>query len=294
MSENSCGSYKEARFYEGADGGRVKCVLCPHYCNIKPDGIGLCGVRKNNGGMLYAMSYGAISSLAKDPIEKKPLRRFYPGTSILSIGNYGCNLSCSFCQNHQISMNKPEAEGDRYKPEEIVRYAMNVEDRNNIGIAFTYNEPLIGYEFVYDTAKLLREQTQGELKSVLVTNGYVNEEPLLEILPYIDAMNIDLKGITQRFYKDINGRLDEVKRTITVASRHCHVEITNLVIPGENDTEEEMDELAAFIASVDRQMPLHIIPFRPMYKMTDKPPTSYELICRLADVARKRLEWVYV
>jgi len=232
-----------------------------------------------------------VTSLALDTIEKKPLRRFHPGSMILSTGSFGCNLRCSFCQNSEISMtDKAHAEFVTVSPHHLVEKAIALQPKGNIGIAFTYNEPLIGYEYVFDSSKLAKEY---DLKTVLVTNGYICEEPLITLLPLIDAMNIDLKSFSDDFYKNVGGSLEDVKRTISLSAAQCHVEITTLVIPGENDTDSEMRNLTRWIASVRPDIPLHISRFFPSYKMRDRKATDPEVIYRLAKVARESLRHVY-
>ena len=266
------------------------CTLCPHRCDIPEGRTGLCRARSNTGGAIVCGSYGRLTSLSLDPIEKKPLARFYPGSLILSAGSYGCNLRCPFCQNSEISMADGSAQTVYVSPEQLVEKALELVPQGNIGIAFTYNEPLIGYEYVRDCAALAREHG---LKTVLVTNGMICREPLLKLLPDIDAMNIDLKGFTQDFYKKLGGDLETVKQTIMLAAKRCHVEVTTLVIPGENDGVDEMDALSAWLSSVDPGIPLHISRFFPRYKMADKSPTPIETIYRLRDAAQKHLCFVY-
>lgn len=237
------------------------------------------------------INYGHITSMALDPIEKKPLKRFQKGKNILSVGSFGCNLKCSFCQNHNISMIGEEMARSEYKtPSQLVQIALNLSNRNNIGIAYTYNEPLIGYEFVRDCAKLAKEH---DLKNVVVTNGFFNKKVLDEILPYIDAFNIDLKGFTESFYKNVGGSLETVKNFIKIAAENAHVEITTLIIPGENDSVEEMQALSGFIASINPEIPLHVSRFFPTYEMNDKAPTEIIKIYELAKIARKELSYVY-
>ncbi|HHY64965.1 MAG TPA: AmmeMemoRadiSam system radical SAM enzyme [Clostridiaceae bacterium] len=279
----------KAQFFEKLGNGVVHCRLCPHNCHIKPDKKGICGVRANNGGELYAESYGQISSLALDPIEKKPLYRFFPGSYILSVGSYGCNFSCPFCQNFGISMQKP---GTVFiSPENLVYKAFSLKQEGNIGLAYTYNEPFINFEYVFDCCRLIRDRS---MKNVLVTNGYVQKEPLMEILPYIDAMNIDLKSFSQDFYKKTcNGNVELVKQTIEIASAACHVEVTCLVIPGLNDSPEEMDKMSQWLSSLSPDIPLHITRFFPRYKMLDRSPTPRAVLENLVSVARKYLNFVY-
>lgn len=266
------------------------CTLCPHRCDIPEGKTGRCRARSNQNGVIVCSNYGKLTALALDPIEKKPLARFYPGSRILSVGSYGCNLRCPFCQNSEIAMANASIPTVTASPEQLVRQAEELIPQGNIGLAFTYNEPLISYEYVLDCAKLAREHG---LKTVLVTNGTICKEPLLKLLPYLDAMNIDLKGFTQQYYDMVGGDLETVKETISLAAKHCHVEVTTLVIPGENDRTEEMEALASWLASVDPNIPLHISRFFPQYKMLDRPPTSVETIYRLRDVAAKHLRYVY-
>jgi len=239
-------SGKEVFYYEKGDDGRTFCKVCPRLCNIKPGHRGFCRVRENRDGALYATNYGQCTAYGMDPIEKKPLYHFYPGSYILSLGTVGCNLRCGFCQNWEIAHGDPKAV--YMSPEQAVRAALSSREEGvpSVGLAYTYSEPFMWYEYVYDTSKLAREKG---LKNVLVTNGYVNEEPLKEILPFIDAMNIDVKGFTDKYYRDTcAGRLDPVIRTVEIASGKCHVEITTLLVPGLNDSPEEIAELAKWLA----------------------------------------------
>ena len=283
---------RAAMFYDEMENEKTRCSLCPHNCMISNGLTGLCGVRKNIDGKLYAMGYGRVSSIALDPVEKKPLRMFHPGKNILSIGGFGCNLRCPFCQNSSISIEYGAAlqKAACYTPEQIAAYAKETIPGGNIGAAYTYNEPHIGYEFVYDCAMLVRDMG---LSNVLVTNGYINREPLEKLLPYIDAMNIDLKGFTESFYKALGGELGSVKETIMLAHQRCHVEITTLIIPDENDNDDEIAALAEWIASLDPDIPLHLGRFFPRYKYSDKHPTSPEAVRRLRDIARSHLNNVY-
>ncbi len=275
------------------------CDVCFRHCNIEEGQTGFCGGRICRKNQIVAENYGRLTSVALDPIEKKPLKMFYPGNMILSLGSYGCNLRCPFCQNSSISWSKEAFEyknkAEFYKPEEIVKSALELRQRGNIGLAFTYNEPLIGYEFVRDTAKLSKE---AGMKNVLVSNGTATQKVLKEIIPYIDAMNIDLKAFTDRFYHDfIGGDFKMVKDFITGAVRSCHVELTTLIIPGENDSEKEMRELSSWVAALEKQtgkkIPLHITRFFPTFKLTDKESTPVGTILRLVKVAKEKLEFVF-
>lgn len=275
------------------------CDVCFRQCKIEEGQTGFCGARTCRSGQLVSANYGRLTSVALDPIEKKPLKMFHPGSMILSLGSYGCNLRCPFCQNSSISWSQKAFEykdkADFYEPQEIVETALKLRPRGNIGLAFTYNEPLVGYEFVRDTAKLARE---AGLQNVLVTNGTASQKVLTQILPYIDAMNIDLKAFTDNFYRNfIGGDFQMVKDFITTTAGACHVELTTLIIPGENDSEEEMRELSAWVASLENQtgkkIPLHITRFFPAFKLTDRVPTPVDTILRLVEVAKENLEFVF-
>lgn len=270
---------------------KITCQLCPHHCRLDEAEIGFCRARVNRSDVISALNYGVVTAIALDPIEKKPLRHFFPGSRILSVGSYGCNLRCPFCQNYEISMaSSEEAFGRRMTPEDLVGNARRLVDEGNIGLAYTYNEPLVGYEFVRDCAKLIKKNG---LKNVLVTNGCFCEAPVREILPDIDAMNIDLKAFNQKFYQKISGDLETVKQTIRIASQACHVEVTTLIVPGENDSEEEIRALSKWLASVGKTIPLHLSRFFPRYEMTDRNATDVYQVYRLADIARESLEYVY-
>ena len=281
----------------------AKCKVCFRHCEIKEGGLGFCGARIIKEGKVVSENYGKITGIALDPIEKKPLNRFHPGKNILSVGSYGCNLRCPFCQNSDISWGLEVSEwkygAKELSPDSLVELALSMKSKDNIGIAFTYNEPLIGYEFVRDTAKLSHEIG---LLNVLVTNGTAELSVLRELEPYIDAMNIDLKGFTAEYYKKtLGGNLEMTKRFIEEAVKFCHVELTTLIVPGENDTEEEMREISSWIRSlkdsdgseIGKSVPLHISRFFPRFHMRDKSPTDVSLVYHLADVARENLEFVY-
>ncbi|KPU46349.1 7-carboxy-7-deazaguanine synthase [Oxobacter pfennigii] len=277
---------KEAGFYKKLKDNLVKCNLCPNYCVIENANLGSCRTRKNTGGTLYTLNYNRIAALALDPIEKKPLYHFYPGTKILSAGTLGCNLKCSFCQNWHIAQD--DADTQEITGERLVDIAIKQE---SLGIAFTYNEPFIWYEYIYEIAKLCKKKG---LKYVLVTNGYVNEEPLNEMLHLIDAMNIDVKGFTGKFYKDIcKGILEPVKRTVEKAASQCHIEVTTLVVTDLNDTIDEIRELSLWLSSIDKNIPLHLSRYFPNYKL-DNPPTPLNTLKMLYDEAKKHLNYVYL
>lgn len=270
----------------------IVCRVCMHHCNLESGQFGLCRARKNEGGVVVCANYGSITSLALDPIEKKPLRMFYPGKMILSVGSYGCNLRCPFCQNHQISMTgKDVADFTYISPADLAAKVAAAKSMGNIGVAFTYNEPLVGWEYVRDTAKLVREEG---MKNVLVTNGTAHLEVLEEILPYIDAMNIDLKGFCEEYYRELAGDLQAVKEFIVRAFAACHVELTTLIVPGKNDSDSDMVAEARWIASLDSEIPLHITRFFPRYRMLDAQATEVKDVYRLAETARKYLKNVFV
>ena len=277
----------------------AKCGVCFRHCSI-PDGqLGFCGARTARDGRVEAVNYGRVASLALDPIEKKPLYRFFPGSMILSVGSFGCNLRCPFCQNYEISWSDQAFEAARAvqttTPDDLVELAKGLRSRGNIGVAFTYNEPLIGYEFVRDTAELAKA---AGLKSVIVTNGTAELEVLDELRPFIDAMNIDLKGFTDRYYSEVlGGNLRMVMEFIRAAVEFCHVELTTLIVPGENDGEEEMRELAHWVKGLknpyEEDVPLHISRFFPRFRMLDRGATDVKTVYRLARIARETLDYVY-
>lgn len=279
-------SLNEALFYNKETTG-LRCSLCPHNCLIKESAAGVCGVRKNKGGVLYTENYGEITSLAMDPIEKKPLYHFYPGSQILSIGTRGCNLKCPYCQNWSISQNV-SAPSSYKKPEEIVDLAA---ENNSAAIAYTYSEPVVWYEYIYDTARIAHDRG---IKNVMVTNGFINEEPLVKLLPFIDAMNIDLKCYDESNYKKIHkGGLEPVKNTIKTAhAKGCHVEVTTLIVTGINDNLDEMIETAEFIASVNKGIPWHVSRYHPSYKYNE-PSTSVELVIDVYEAASEILDFVF-
>jgi len=270
---------------------RVECEICPHHCNIEEGQLGLCRGRRNVEGQIVCDNYGKITGMALDPIEKKPLYHFHPGSKFLSVGSYGCNLSCAFCQNSDISMaGSSDIETSTISCEELVNKALYYKGVGNIGIAYTYNEPLISYEYIRDCSKLANEKG---LKNVIVTNGYICEEPLKKLLPNIDAMNIDLKGFTEQYYHKLGGDLESVKRTIELAASSVHVEVTTLIVPGENESEEEMKELSTWLSKIRPDIPLHISRFFPRWKMRDKEATPVDLVYHLAEIARGHLIYVY-
>jgi len=279
---------KEALFYE-KQGDNINCKLCPHNCTISNGEHGKCNVRLNREGKLYTINYGEITSIARDPIEKKPLYHFKPSGNILSVGSFGCNFSCGFCQNYSISQGR--ARSEYIPPDKLVELCKSLED--NIGVAFTYNEPSIWYEYVYNASKLLKE-TFENINIVLVTNGYINEEPLKMLLPYVDAMNIDLKAFNNKYYSNIcEGSVTPVMDTIKLASKLCHVEVTTLLVNGENDSAKEVEQIAGFIASLNKDIPLHLSRYFPNYKMKN-PATKVEVMIQDRNIAKKYLNYVYL
>lgn len=277
----------EALYYETGDQG-ITCLLCPKNCIIAEGKTGFCRTRKNSGGKLYVLNYAACSSYALDPIEKKPLYHFYPGKQILSLGTWGCNFSCQFCQNWQLAQAEPQTM--YVSPERAVLMAKQA-GTDNIGIAFTYSEPNVWYEYVLDTARLGNREGQ---KTVLVTNGFINNKPLKNVLPYVDAMNIDVKAFSDAYYQQIcAGRLDNVKQTVELASRYCHVEVTTLLVPGLNDSMKEIEALAKWLSSINRNIPLHFSRYYPNHRMVT-PPTPLATLEKSYQIARHYLNYVYL
>jgi len=271
--------------------GNITCTCCSHHCSLAPHQTGLCRARKNTGSSIECINYGYVTSLSLDPIEKKPLFRFMGGHRILSVGSFGCNLYCPFCQNHSISQRGfDRSECDLLTPEELCALAIKLKESDgNIGVAFTYNEPLTGFEYVRDCARLLKKN---DLNTVLVTNGSFTEDVLNGVLPYIDAMNIDLKGFKQDIYDVLGGDLMLVKDFIKNAYPYAHIELTSLIVPSLNSSVEDMRAQSEWIASISPEIPLHITRYFPNYRMTD-PPTSIPHMKKLIETAQKYLSYVY-
>lgn len=284
---------REAMFYrsQGGETG-VQCLLCPHYCRFQEGEVGKCKVRTREGNKLLTLNYGEVVSYALDPIEKKPLYHFYPGRNIFSLGTVGCNLSCVYCQNWRIAQSFSYLDTVTVTPQGILEALENkTSPSDRLGVAYTYNEPFIWYEFVYDTARLVRERG---LKNILVTNGLVNREPLEKILPFIDAMNIDVKSFDPGFYRDYcGGSLKPVKETVEIAARHCHVEITNLVIPTLNDSPVEIREMVGWLAGISPDIPLHFSRYFPSHQL-GLYPTPLETLEKAGEIAREKLAYVYL
>ncbi|HEX7319916.1 MAG TPA: AmmeMemoRadiSam system radical SAM enzyme [bacterium] len=275
----------EAKYYQSAD-GYVQCLLCPHLCKLKPDNKGICRSRINENGKLMALDYGETTSVALDPIEKKPLYHFHPGSQILSIACNSCNMRCPFCQNWEISQVDTATQ---YLPPEMLLKIFK--DHGGLGVSYTYTEPLMWFEYLLDAMKIIRDNGG---KNVLVTNGLINDAPFADLLGLIDAMNIDLKSINPNVYrKKLGGDLDTVKKTIEKAHRHCHVEITNLLVTGLNDKEEEINQLIDYVASIDRNIPLHFSRYYPNYKYK-KAPTMTGTLEYAYERAKEKLNYVYL
>ncbi len=268
------------------EGGAVRCLLCPNDCLIAEGKRGICRVRENRGGVLHPLTYGKVSAAQLDPIEKKPLFHFHPGKDILSIGSAGCNFRCGFCQNVHLVRGDVPLE-DAAIPD-LVRAAR---DTGSVGIAYTYNEPMIWFEFVSDCARAVRKEG---MANVLVTNGYVNPGPLAELLPLIDAMNIDLKSMDADFYRKIcGGKLEAVLETIRTSARAVHVELTTLLVTGENDSDDAIRRVVDFVAATDPEIPLHFSRYFPHYRFT-APPTPVARLEAAFRIGRDKLPYVYV
>jgi len=271
---------------------KIRCLACSHKCLISEGKTGICGVRKNIEDKLYLLVYGKVAAMNVDPIEKKPLYHFLPGTASFSIGTVGCNFRCDFCQNFEISQisKRRTIFGKEISPEEVVKRAIQTKCKS---ISYTYNEPAIFIEFVRDIAKIAKKK---KLKNILVTNGYFSKESFDYIKDYVDAMNIDLKSFSEKFYiKYCGGKLKPVLDTIKRShEKGIHIELTTLVIPGLNDSEKEFEEIAKFIASVDKNIPWHISRFFPMYKMINKQITPLETLRKAERIGKKYLNYVHV
>lgn len=282
----------QALWYNTLNDGTVNCTLCPHLCILKEGKTGICLVRKNEAGKLITKVYGFVSSVNFDPIEKKPLYHFYPGSKILSLGSYGCNLKCIFCQNCTISQTGPDPGLPRtfYTPEQVV--ALAIKQPGNVGIAFTYNEPVVWFEYMYDIAKLAKKSG---LKTVMVTNGYINKEPLDQLIECIDAFSVDLKAFKEEFYTKVtSSKLEPVKETIIQINRSGkHLEIVNLVIPGLNDDDASFISMVNWIADeIGKETVLHISGYFPKYKSTIR-ATPGTTIQKFRQLAGKKLTYVY-
>ncbi|MFB0534946.1 MAG: AmmeMemoRadiSam system radical SAM enzyme [Anaerolineae bacterium] len=285
---------KEAMLYDKLEDNQVRCALCAHRCLIKPSRLGICGVRENRDGTLYSLVYAQAISANVDPIEKKPLYHFLPGTGAFSIATVGCNFRCDFCQNADISQASKEGRWGRWGRELLPEQVVDLAQRNRCAsIAYTYTEPTVFFEYAYDTAKIATERG---LKNVFVTNGYMTEEALHEIEPYLDAANVDLKGFTDEFYRRLCGaQLQPVLDSIRLMHQMgVLVEVTTLIVPGHNDGDEELRQIAQFLADISPDLPWHISRFVPHYKMTNVPPTPVETLHRAAEIGYETgLRYVY-
>lgn len=284
---------REALLYEKLGDGRVKCHLCNHYCAISPGKRGICAVRENRDGTLYSLVYGKVIAAHIDPIEKKPLFHFYPGSKSYSIATVGCNFKCDHCQNYEISQYSkeyyPDIPGVEMTPEQVVREAKKARCES---ISYTYTEPTVFFEFAYDCARLARENG---IKNVFVSNGYTSKEAIKLIAPYLDANNIDLKG-DENFYRKVSGaRLQPVLDTIKLMKElGIWVEVTTLVIPNYNDSEAFLQWVAEFIKSIDPSIPWHVTQFYPTYKLLDQPRTPISTLRRAREIGLKAgLKYVY-
>lgn len=271
---------------------KIRCLICPHQCLLSDGQVGICGVRTVTKGVLYSTNYGVLAAINSDPVEKKPLYHFYPGRTILSLGTYGCNLSCSYCQNWSLARGASPEHAGKVSPEDILEMLKREGGPDKtLGVAYTYNEPMIWYEFVLDTARLLHENGY---RNVLVTNGYINREPLEDLLPFIDAMNIDVKALSDSFYKQYCGGLKgPVLRTVETAVKSCHVEITCLLIPSLNDSQQEQEALSSWLGGLSPDIPLHYSRYFPQYKL-NLPPTPPGVMEEVRDTAKKHLNYVYL
>jgi len=285
---------REAMLWEAADDDRTVCALCAHRCTPSPGEFGACGVRQNRDGRLHTHVYGEVIAAHVDPIEKKPLFHYLPGSLSFSMATAGCNFRCPFCQNWQISQldaRKGAPQGQALTPEEIVSAARARKCRS---IAYTYTEPTIYFEYAYDTARLAHAAGIG---NVFVTNGYMTAEALRTIRPYLDAANVDLKSFRDEFYRSMcKARLQPVLDSIRLMRElDIWVEVTTLVVPGQNDSSEELSSLARFIADVDPDIPWHISRYHPDYKYDDSPPTPVDTLRRAARIGRDAgLRYIYV
>ncbi len=274
-------------------GLKTECLLCPHNCKLEDGRSGICRVRKNIGGNIELQTYGILSSISADPIEKKPLYHFFPGYNILSAGSFGCNMRCDFCQNYNISQcgYEPSKNENIITPHKLVDKALHT--NRNIGLAFTYNEPVIWFEYMRDAALLIKSN---KMFSVMVSNGYINDEPLSEVLEFIDAFNIDLKAFNDTFYRKLTGAsLEPVKNTLKrISASGKHLEITTLIIPGQNDSVDEIGMEAEWIAGeLGKHIPLHLSRYFPMFRRNNH-VTPDDTLLKLYNKACEKLDYVYV
>ncbi len=299
---------KQATLYQKLPGNKVKCLACSWYCKIQPNNLGICATRFNKKGTLYSLVYGKAIGLHLDPVEKKPLYHFLPGAKILSFGTLGCNFGCLFCQNWEMSqINKNQELKSKNQEENLVKLidAMSITispseivdlalKQHADGIAYTYNEPAIFAEFTLDTAKIAKKNG---LKNIYVSNGFESTETFNFVRDYLDAINIDLKSFRSEFYQQIcKAKIEPVKENIKrFFAAAIEIEITTLIIPGQNDSQEELTAIANFLASISKDIPWHNSAFYPAYKMSDAPPTPYETLIKAYEIGKKAgLKYVYV
>jgi len=277
---------KEALWYEKLYDKSVRCELCPNFCLIPDGSLGSCRSRKNVSGVLVALNYGRTVSINFDSIEKKPLYHYYPGSQILSLGANSCNLHCEFCQNYEIS--QEDCPTKVLLPAELLDIMLR---KNLKQVAFTYTEPFTWFEYILDCGKILVENG---IRLVLVTNGYINQEPLLELLPYIDAMNIDFKSSSKDFYQNIcKGKLEPVTECIKTSVKSCHIELTNLIIPSLNDSTQQIADLVNIVSQINSDIPLHLSRYYPRYKC-ERPMTPIDTLLQASQIAKKKLSYVYI
>jgi pyruvate formate lyase activating enzyme len=283
---------KQALFFTPVDEHIVRCELCPHFCQIRNQHTGDCRTRCNSGGVLISENYGRLTAVHSDPIEKKPLYHFYPGSEILSAGSFGCNLHCSFCQNHDISqVSAQQVSSKFYTPEEITKLALNIQ--GNIGLAYTYNEPTVFYEFMIETAELIRKAGK---KNVMVSNGFINPEPLERLTDIIDGFNIDLKFFSAELYRKIcGGKLESILSALKkIRSSGKHLEITHLLVPGLNDDAERFKQMIAWIeAELGEESILHLSRYYPQFHCAS-PPTPESKLVDFYHIATEKLKYVYL
>ena len=279
----------KARFYQ-LENHKFRCLVCAHSCLLEEGQSGLCGTRRVENGHLYLLNYGNCVAAAVDPIEKKPLYHYYPGKDILSLGTWGCNFRCPFCQNWSLAQEGSSRRGEYFTPQAIAEQ-LEKATPGCVGVAYTYNEPAIWFEYLYDVAKLAHQRG---FANVLVTNGFLSSYALQELFPYLDALNVDVKAFREDFYRQYcRSRLEPVLETVENCVGKLHVELTYLVIPSVNDSREEISNLVNWMAKMDTRLPLHLSRYMPGYRFT-LPPTPVETLEELRDLAKERLEYVYL
>jgi pyruvate formate lyase activating enzyme len=279
---------KPAIYFDELENSVIECLLCPHHCRIKPGDAGICGARINRNGMLYSLNYGELTSIGMDPVEKKPLYHYRPGKSVLSVGSWGCNMKCPHCQNWSIATKRPR-HIQLVKPTQLLRI---IDSEDSWGVAFTYNEPTVFFEFILDTARVAAKTG---IETLLITNGYIERDPLELLIQSVSAMNIDLKGWNDDYYmKELGAKKEYVLRTIERAVEvGVHVEITTLIVTGKNDSLEELEEEFKWLSSLSKDIPLHLTRYYPAYK-AEMPATNIELMKEAHKIAKKYLNYVYL